>query len=60
MYGISSVLTVQGTAVPEPTSLVMLAIGVFGLLGSDLLICGILIWSQVRRFGHTGDRVDES
>jgi hypothetical protein len=33
MYVISSILTVQGTAVPEPTSLVMLAIGVFGLLG---------------------------
>ncbi len=27
---------------------------------SDLLICGILIWSQVRGFGLAGDRVDES
>src|SRR5271157_1629491 len=27
---------------------------------SDLLICGILMWGQVRRFGLTGDRVDES
>jgi hypothetical protein len=29
-------------------------------LSSDLLIYGILLRSQVRRFGHTGDRVDES
>src|SRR5208337_83341 len=28
--------------------------------GSDLLICGILMWGQVGRFGLTGDRVDES
>ena len=27
---------------------------------SDLLICGILMWGQVGRFGLTGDRVDES
>ena len=26
----------------------------------DLLICGILMWGQVGRFGLTGDRVDES
>ncbi|MGO9549559.1 hypothetical protein, partial [Mycobacterium sp.] len=26
---------------------------------SDLLICGILIWSQTRRFGVAGDRIDE-
>ena len=28
--------------------------------GSDLLICRILMWGQVGRFGLTGDRVDES
>src|SRR5271157_3081720 len=27
---------------------------------SDLLICGILMWNQVRRFDLTGDRVDEA
>ena len=27
---------------------------------SNLLICGILTWSQVRRFCVTGDRVDEA
>ena len=29
-------------------------------IGPDLLICGILMWGQVGRFGLTGDRVDES
>ena len=27
--------------------------------GSDLLICGILIWGQVQGFGFAGERVNE-
>ena len=29
-------------------------------VASDLLICGILMWHRVRRFGFAGERVDES
>jgi hypothetical protein len=38
----------------------LICIGRLGRSTSELLICGILVWSQVRRFGLTSDRVDES
>jgi hypothetical protein len=28
--------------------------------GSDLLICGILFWGQIRVFGLSGEGIDES